>query len=688
MIVVAALTAIVYAPALTGYFHADDWFLLFHKIGWKGCLKTFSGEWFNGLRGIGGPYRPLGRLSIELDRTLYGMNAAGFHLTSLLLHVLNGWLCFWLFRRLLRNAGWALAGAALFTVSPTHVEAVYWVAARPGLFCLAFMILALGFHYRAASEGRPWLLAPAFAAMALGLMSKEGAAALPLMMAATEFVLWFDASGGRDGNTHRLLDRCARRSRLRAVAVRLAPFFLLLAGFVVFRKIIMERIDLYGVKLTLAAVDHTYGTFIGTLVNPFFGRPLFLPDLSRAPGAAALLKSRALVGIAALAVCWAVFRCPRAGGMGLLWMLAACLPPLTLGVTYEHDGRLAYEPALGFVLFLSALGCACERMFAPSRVGPSRREGHREGHIDFAQSENHVPLGERDLQAGHDAGPPSASAWRWGEAGLWALVLALGVAYGARARMNLSQWLEAAGIMRSAHASINAFLDAENARGHEVRRVIAIDPPVKLRGAYVYNGYCVFAAVKAIRHDPNLDVTVGFRPGDAEGATVLHFIDGGRRLEWSRVARVETETWEGRRLFEALKPGAGVDCRLDAIASGSAALDIVVDGPESGLFMKLNPFEAYTLWTMEGRQNPARGDGAFGWSVAPGVPPVWRALPTFPAPEETNGQRAVKSQTLPPCREPACWLAWLPSACGPRRIHLERLFVRRFFLERYPGKAG
>ena len=78
-------------------------------------------------------WHPLTWVSHALDRELYGLNPAGHHFTSLVLHVFNVILLFLLLMRATGAAGRSLLVAALFAVHPFNVkesESLGWLSAR------------------------------------------------------------------------------------------------------------------------------------------------------------------------------------------------------------------------------------------------------------------------------------------------------------------------------------------------------------------------------------------------------------------------------------------------------------------------------------------------------------------------------------------------------------------------------
>ncbi|OGR90950.1 MAG: hypothetical protein A2V88_15610 [Elusimicrobia bacterium RBG_16_66_12] len=181
---VFAVVFFVFLPTLTHQFVSwdDDVFLYqnlsFRGLGWT-QLRWMATTFHHG------PYQPVVWLSYAVDHLLWGMNPAGFHLTSLLIHCANAALVFLLGRRLLGLARTeadaasldlaAAAGALFFALHPLRVEPVAWAAARRDLLSGTFFLCALLSHLRA--RGRP-----AFIFYCLSLLAKPMGIGLPLVL--------------------------------------------------------------------------------------------------------------------------------------------------------------------------------------------------------------------------------------------------------------------------------------------------------------------------------------------------------------------------------------------------------------------------------------------------------------------------------------------------------------------------
>jgi len=132
-------------------------------------------------------WHPLTWLSHALDYQLFGMNAAGPHLISVLLHGLNAVLLFLVLQSLTGFTRRSLLVAALFVVHPLNVESVVWAAERKNVLSMLFFLLAIWAYcryLRQPSVARYLGIAGLFA---LALMSKPQVIILPFVLLLLDF---------------------------------------------------------------------------------------------------------------------------------------------------------------------------------------------------------------------------------------------------------------------------------------------------------------------------------------------------------------------------------------------------------------------------------------------------------------------------------------------------------------------
>jgi len=136
------LTALVYARSLTMGFVYDDHQMIDSPwlLGWNDIPKIFTQDLSN--THLSNFYRPLAVLWQLLVHELAGTNAAGWHLSTILLHLLCVVLMFRLACKLLNDRGYAAFAAAVFALQPTHVEVVTWVSDSADLLLTLFLLLS------------------------------------------------------------------------------------------------------------------------------------------------------------------------------------------------------------------------------------------------------------------------------------------------------------------------------------------------------------------------------------------------------------------------------------------------------------------------------------------------------------------------------------------------------------------
>src|SRR5438128_7927218 len=143
-----------------------------------------------------GHYIPLTWVTLGLDYLLWGMNPVGYHLTSLLLHVTNAVVFFFVVRWLLTRAlpspserGYALAvsagvAALVFAIHPLRVESVAWVTERRDVLSGLFYLVAILLYLRACegmARGRGWYWL-SVAVFVCALLSKSMVVNLPIVL--------------------------------------------------------------------------------------------------------------------------------------------------------------------------------------------------------------------------------------------------------------------------------------------------------------------------------------------------------------------------------------------------------------------------------------------------------------------------------------------------------------------------
>ena len=146
---------------------------------WSGFVWSFGFH--------AGNWHPLAWLSHMLDCQVYGANAGGHHLTSVLLHIASTLLLFLAMQRMTHSVWRSAAVAALFAWHPLHVESVAWVAERKDVLCAFFWMLTLWFHARYAEKPDRTRYLITLGSFACCLMAKPMAVTLPFVLLLLDY---------------------------------------------------------------------------------------------------------------------------------------------------------------------------------------------------------------------------------------------------------------------------------------------------------------------------------------------------------------------------------------------------------------------------------------------------------------------------------------------------------------------
>src|SRR5256712_3859862 len=132
-LLLVAVTIFAYRPAWNGGFLWDD-----DAYVTNNDLLTAP----DGLRGIWfsfdspSQYFPLVYTTFRIERALWGLNPAGYHVVNILLHAANALLVWQLLARLKVPGGWL--AAAIFALHPVQVESVAWITERKNVLMAVF----------------------------------------------------------------------------------------------------------------------------------------------------------------------------------------------------------------------------------------------------------------------------------------------------------------------------------------------------------------------------------------------------------------------------------------------------------------------------------------------------------------------------------------------------------------------
>ena len=307
----------------------------------KAIFTTSAWSYAGGATGVTNYYRPLMTIGYLLCRAVLGYRAWAFHLMSLALNAVVVVLLFVVVRRIFRDRGLAFVAAALFALHPIHTEAVDWAAAVTDLELAFFFLLSFWLYLRledAAGARLIWTHLGMACAYLLALLSKEPAAALPLLAVVWEHALRMDRS------------RTSWSTKLQ----RYGPLWLLLAAYLIFRMHVLGAFAPVSLRPDLApdAVIFSAVALTGEYLLKFLW-PVHLCAYYVFPMEMASLLPRIIGGCLALMLCGALtaylWNRERRLSFGLIWFFATLAP--VLNAKWMPDNvfaeRYLYLPSVG-----------------------------------------------------------------------------------------------------------------------------------------------------------------------------------------------------------------------------------------------------------------------------------------------------------------------------------------------------
>jgi tetratricopeptide (TPR) repeat protein len=395
--VVLLLTFAVYIPTLRYQFVHDDRGQIVDNPAvhsWRFVPTYFTAQvWAGVMPGeLGNYFRPLFLLWLRINHAAFGNRAWGWHLTTLLAHVLTTLLAYLLALGLGVCGDAALVAALVFGLHPAHIEAVAWIsgATEPllGVLLIASFISYVRWRRTGRRNGR--LASVALFALALG--EKETAMILPGLLLAYDWIFagsrtWpstdaysesmrtachsehseesRSAPGGSTNQDQGEIPRFARNDGLvqssSAALRRIWPFVLVILLYLPARFYALKALSHAVTPLSKAQLALTWPSLIcfwirhliwPVALSTFYDFPAVLHPTLRN------FTFPLIIDVCIAAGLLAVARRGRIAAFSAAWLVLPLIPLLDLRVfvadDFAHD-RYLYLPSVGFAI-LAGLG--------------------------------------------------------------------------------------------------------------------------------------------------------------------------------------------------------------------------------------------------------------------------------------------------------------------------------------------
>ena len=359
-VLIFALTIGTFFPALQNEFvnWDDDRNFVenprYRGLGWSELRWMFGTLYL-------GHYQPLSWVTLGVDYLTWGMDPAGYHLTSLVVHAINAVVFYFLCVRLLSlsmsvvpkdsalRVGAAFA-AVLFAIHPLRVESVAWATERRDVLSGLFFVLTILWYIKAATAEtkggyRKWM-ALTMVGYVLSLLSKAVGVSLPVVLLVLD-VYPLGRLGRGQGRWFGPPVRGVWREKV--------PFVLLAVGAaliaVVAQSGAMKALSHHGVLTRLAQAQFGLAFYLWKTVVPVGLSPLYELPVNFNPGEWTYVAS----GLLVIVITGVLFFFRRQWHAGLaVWVYYVAMVAPVSGIIQSGPqlvaDRYSYLSCLGWAL--------------------------------------------------------------------------------------------------------------------------------------------------------------------------------------------------------------------------------------------------------------------------------------------------------------------------------------------------
>ncbi|MBI5492365.1 MAG: tetratricopeptide repeat protein [Deltaproteobacteria bacterium] len=288
-------------------------------------------------------YLPMTTLAHAVVYRLQGLDPVGYHLLNISLYILSVALLYFFLCLLIEDRLLSFLSTLLFTVHPSHVESVTWVAATKDSLSFVFFIASfyLYIKYACSEWNRASCYILSLAAFLLGMLSKSLVMTLPVLLI--------------------LYDICFNEKKIRILDK--VPYFVI-SGALSVLYIHVNRVFAEGSYLTTdmglyrrgLTVVMLLAEYLGMAVFPFSSNVYYNYTAGDLPSsifqASALLPALLILALMAVAIVF-YFKGRRVVTFTVIWFLITFAPVINIfpSSTLRAD-RYLFIPTVAFSLLV------------------------------------------------------------------------------------------------------------------------------------------------------------------------------------------------------------------------------------------------------------------------------------------------------------------------------------------------
>jgi tetratricopeptide (TPR) repeat protein len=336
-------TLVVYLPSFGNKFvNWDDYGYVVDNLAIRDLSFSSAVRLFTKLEFMGN-YHPITMLTYAIEYTFFEGDPTGYHVTNVLLHLVNTALVFWFVRLLGGRNDVALIVGLLFGIHPMHVESVSWISERKDLLYTVFFLGSLISYLAWRRNTSRRMYALAIGLFVCALLSKAMAVSLVVVL----FLL--DVLDGRQFSRRTILEKLPFAGLALVAGV--------VALFAQHAAMAIHGFEQYTIGERVVLANYALASYVSKLIVPV-NLSAFYPFPAKVNGAipAAFWLYPAGMIAATAGVAYSLRTTKRIlFGVGFfVATIALVLQVLQVGGAMMAD-RYSYVPSIGF-FYLCAIG--------------------------------------------------------------------------------------------------------------------------------------------------------------------------------------------------------------------------------------------------------------------------------------------------------------------------------------------
>ena len=187
LIFLAYIVVFIYYPVIKNpsFFCLDDQIMVVENqyitsLSWDNVLNIFSKAYYK-------LYHPLVTISFAIEYYFFKLDPYIYHITNILLHILNTFFVFFIFVKLTKSYFKSFVISLFFAVYPTNVEVVAWISARKDLLYSFFFLASILFYLKSFDNRKNIFYFLSLLFFLAACFSKTMAVTLPAIIILIDF---------------------------------------------------------------------------------------------------------------------------------------------------------------------------------------------------------------------------------------------------------------------------------------------------------------------------------------------------------------------------------------------------------------------------------------------------------------------------------------------------------------------